>query len=54
MWSWALGELQVVDSSLVINGHSKVSQILRIDPVFALGETADNGVWYSSVSLPGF
>lgn len=30
------------------------AQILRIDPVFVLGETADKDVWYSNVSLPGF
>lgn len=39
---------------LVINGHSKGFQVLRIDSAFALEGTADNGVWYSNMSLPDF
>lgn len=45
---------RLLTALLVINGHSKGSQVLRIDSAFALGEAADNGVWYSNMSLPDF
>lgn len=44
MWSRALGGCRLLTVPLVINGHSKGSQVLRIDFVFVLEETADNGV----------
>ena len=47
---WESGRLLTVP--VVINDRSEGWQALRIDPAFALEETADNGVWYSNMSLP--